>query len=185
MSDVIKHHGILGQKWGVRRFQKYPEGYSGNGKFVGKTASGKELTKKEFKKDRKELKKDIKKLSFANNYLEGYRKNDSIKIDKKLAKARTDKKINEYKNKKYTAEVRDKVSKDIKDDINKLVSIAENQYGMKFNKNKYTKEVSALRSRFKYASKAAIYGKYIANEKIDTILSGYGTKYGYTGKTLR
>ena len=71
---------------------------------------------------------------------------------------------------------------------------------MKFNKNKYTKEVSALRSRFRYANKASanniapallfgpfglMVGQHITNEKIDTILSGYGDKYGYVGKTLR
>ena len=38
-KTYLAHYGILGMHWGIRRYQPYPKGYRGDGKFTGKKAN--------------------------------------------------------------------------------------------------------------------------------------------------
>lgn len=44
-KNYLIHYGIKGQKWGIRRYQPYPKGYSGGGKFVGTANKSVDVTK--------------------------------------------------------------------------------------------------------------------------------------------
>ena len=34
-SNDLLHYGVQGMRWGIRNYQPYPDGYSGNGRYVG------------------------------------------------------------------------------------------------------------------------------------------------------
>lgn len=80
MDSILCHHGILGQKWGIRRFQN---------KDGTLTAYG----KRRFKKVNKNIFLKNKQTKQAMRIL----KSDARKLDKQINKL--DKKINKYSNK--------------------------------------------------------------------------------------
>lgn len=63
-SDFLMHHGILGQKWGVRRYQNEDGSYTSAGKARRSNNSTKQLSKIDKKYD-KLAKKDAKKFARA------------------------------------------------------------------------------------------------------------------------
>jgi len=51
MSDYLAHYGVLGMKWGVRRYQPYGQGYSGStGRFIGKKSTPSKSYTKNYEK---------------------------------------------------------------------------------------------------------------------------------------
>jgi hypothetical protein len=165
MSE-LKHHGVLGQKWGVRRFQPYPKGYKGKGNFVGEDGTM-YIPKKEFKKNKKELKKNIRSEEKKYNYLktkynEGVEKTgkhmlESVKNVKNFDKHYERALIQDTKNK-----INDAMAKSIYDALSDIREIGEQQYGLKLSDRRTGVDYKYLQS--------SIFNKKRTDKKMSEIL---------------
>lgn len=154
--NELNHHGILGMKWGIRRFQKYPAGYSGDGKYVGPDGQPRQPTRKEARRDRKynELKtkidkwtrdavnagdkkalKALKKTMTPQEYQEKYDTivktgvEKAVKAGNKeaLKKFKNDLSPNEMKDARTMADFTDAINRFDEKKINSLISKIKNE----------------------------------------------------------
>lgn len=90
-AGSLQHHGILGQKWGIRRFQPYstvPRGSGKSGKEVGDAAKAEKKRQKNIDRGEKRLNKRMdylaKKTKGMETSLNANQRFNAIKYDQAL-----------------------------------------------------------------------------------------------------
>jgi hypothetical protein len=136
--DELSHHGVLGMKWGVRRYQPYPNGYSGDGKYIG-PKTGQQITDK-----------DTRKINRANREIDA-RVKESVKSGNKKALKSLKGTISKSD---YKDIYKDLVSKGIKDAIDSGNVKKLKQFKSDLSKTDY-----------KYAKDKALFNSAINNLK--------------------
>lgn len=163
-GDTLSHHGILGMKWGIRRFQPYPSGYSGDGQYVGP------------KPGRKVTPRDERKLNKINRRIgsmaeEAVRSGD-IKTVKKLKKVISKNDYDEIN----TAAVANGVKKAIDTgDVKALKkyknALPRSTYITAMNKTRFISAVNSLSNKkmSKYAAKLSAEDMKEISSKMTTL----------------
>lgn len=157
--NELSHHGILGMKWGVRRYQPYPAGYSGDGKYIG-PKPGRNVTDK----DTARINKLNKRIGSTVN--EAVASGDT-KTVKKLKGVVSNNDYNEIKAAAVASGIKRAIDTgDIKSLKKYKKDVPKSTYETAMNKTRFVSAVNSLSSKKmnKYATK-------LSNDEIKEIIS--------------
>ena len=89
-GDHLAHYGVMGMKWGVRRYQPYPSDYVGNGRYIGKPSTTPEGLKPTLREKIREYAKSGHALTRAKEYsLDRRIANRAERMQKRFVKKQT------------------------------------------------------------------------------------------------